>query len=125
MRRGSGIGRALLAGVTFFAQAGAGAEATWTRHNAATEASSEKGVRVFRGPQQAAANDVEAALAGGDAKNVTVRIVRETLVVNCFRPRRLTVHGFQGVRRYNTGFGGFRNSTFGFNDYDRDQLTNC
>ncbi len=125
MRIGKRIGAGLLAGLAFAAQSGISASAAWTRHEAATSAATEKGVRVFRGPAPAAASDIDAELAGGASKNVTIRIVRETLVVNCFRPRRLTVHGFQGVRRYNTGFGGFRNSTFGFDRYDRDQLTNC
>ena len=126
------IGAALVAGP---AAASANAARPWTNASGDVTVSLEKGVAVYRGPRTAfrapggdaggrAGEDLETSLEGG-APAREVRIRREVVYINCFRPRRLTTHGFGGVRRYNRGFGGFRNSTFGFDRYRRSQLTNC
>ncbi|MBI1391211.1 MAG: hypothetical protein GC152_00590 [Alphaproteobacteria bacterium] len=99
------------------------AEAAWTRHDTTSVTSSEKGVSVTRGPKPVFNASLEDSLAGGTEKFILIE--KKVVVVNCFKPRRLTTHGFLGVRRYNDSFGDFGSPSFGFDDYDRNDLVNC
>lgn len=98
-------------------------DAAWTRHETASTIEAENGVNVVRGPKSTSGLNLDDELAG--KSQTTIRIEKKVVVVNCFKPRRLTTHGFLGVRRYNRSYGNFGSPRFGFDDYERSDLTNC
>jgi hypothetical protein len=77
--------------------------ATWTNAESATAMKTEKGVRVYRGATPVAALDgAERSVESEKPTSICVPAHRHRLG---YPARRLTSHGFLGVKRYYTALG--------------------